>query len=185
MGFALTEPPGYFDTLIEFSSCCIFAYCAWHLIKKKEWEWAWCYGGITLFLNPFIPIHIREGSDAWGVARLAIIVLIISKMAFDSNKKKKDKKNDPPKKELPKPINIKYKKTILAIIIMICMGMGIYLGYQKIYKPKIMSEFEGLTRKEIVAAGSIELDKPDKPPEGFVLDKPIDLSDIPDRRKDP
>jgi len=56
IGFILSKPPGGFEILIKFSACCIFAYCTWHLIKKKELGWAWLYGSVVVLLNPFIPI---------------------------------------------------------------------------------------------------------------------------------
>ena len=101
IGLILGEPGGGFEILIKFSACCIFAYYTWHLIKKKELGWAWLYGSVVVFLNPFIPIislRTYENRDAWAVALVVIIFFLIVRIKVDYNKKRIVKKKDLPTK---------------------------------------------------------------------------------------
>ena len=92
VGSLLSEPSADFNTLFKFSSCCVFAYCTWHLIKKKEWEWVWLYGSVTLFLNSFIPpIKLSQGGDAWAAAYLVIICLVITRLILSKEIARKNK----------------------------------------------------------------------------------------------
>lgn len=99
------RPVGSLGILIKFSACCIFAYCTWCLIKKKELGWAWLYGSIAVFFNPFVPIislSTYRNRDVWKLALGVIIFFLVLRILAESDKKRSIKKKDFPRKEPPK-----------------------------------------------------------------------------------
>jgi hypothetical protein len=73
-------PYGYY-TFLRFVVCGTTIYGAYVAsTEQKKPAWAWTFGIIAVFFNPFIPIHLSR--DIWAVIDIAVALLLIVSLLF-------------------------------------------------------------------------------------------------------
>lgn len=78
---------GYY-TILRWVVFAVSSYCTYVAIVQKQIHWAWLFGFIGLFINPFFPVRLNR--ESWAVIDTIFGIVMIFSIFFIREKTETD-----------------------------------------------------------------------------------------------